>query len=155
MDSRGQISAEYLFLMLIFLIILGTVTIPLVSNSITSSMNVSVASDAKIAVSTIANEVNVVYSNGPGSKRTVNVYFPQDTTIGYNNSQLTLTLHGVSYTNGTQRSVANASVPYTNFAFMDNTTGNTDGNIVKGWHKIQITWGNGTNTPITITIYPA
>ena len=28
------------------------------------------------AVNTIADAVGIVYANGPGSKRTVNVYFP-------------------------------------------------------------------------------
>lgn len=155
MDSRGQISAEYLFLILIFLIILGSVTLPLAANSISSSMNVSVTSDAKTAVSTIANAVDVVYANGPQSQRTVNVYFPQDTTLGYSNNTLTLALNGVSYTNSTQKSIVAASVPYTNFAFVDNATGNTNGHIVKGWHRVQVTWAVGNNNPITITTYPS
>ena len=81
MDSKGQVSAEYLFLILIFLIILSTVTVPMAANSITASQQVSVTSDSETAVSTIANAVNVVYANGPSSERTVNVYIPQSTTL--------------------------------------------------------------------------
>ena len=55
MDSRGQVSAEYIFLILIFLIVLATVTVPFAGDAITSSQNVSVASDAKVALSAITN----------------------------------------------------------------------------------------------------
>ncbi len=67
MDSRGQVSAEYIFLILIFLIVLALVTVPLAGRTINATQNVSVTSDAKTALSTIANGVNVVYSNGPGA----------------------------------------------------------------------------------------
>ncbi len=71
MDNRGQISAEYLLLMVIIILILSSVTIPLASKSIDASNDVSEASDAKVAVESIANAANVVYANGPGSKRTI------------------------------------------------------------------------------------
>ena len=45
MDVKGQASAEYLLLMLVFLIILGGVTLPLVGKSIKDSMDVSHTSD--------------------------------------------------------------------------------------------------------------
>ena len=77
MDSRGQASAEYLFLILIFLIVLATVTVPFAGYAISSSQNVSITSDAQTAVSTLVNAVNVVYANGPGAKRTVSLYIPQ------------------------------------------------------------------------------
>ena len=86
MDSKGQVSAEYIFLILIFLIVLTSVTIPFAGNAISSSQNVSVTSDAQTALSSIVNAVNVVYSNGPGAKRTVNVYIPQDTNLNYNSN---------------------------------------------------------------------
>ena len=147
MDSKGQISAEYLFLILIFLIILGSVTVPLAGKSISSSMNVSVTSDAKTAVSTIANAVDVVYANGPQAIRTVNVYFPQDTTLSFNSGSLFLNLNGVSYTNGAQKATVNSSVPYNNITIVNTT-------INKGWHNIQVTWpvlGNtGNNIIITV-----
>jgi len=96
MDSRGQASAEYIFLILIFLIVLALVTVPLAGRTITSSQNVSITSDAKTALSTIVNGVNVVYSNGPGAKRTVNVYFPQDSSLFYNdNGTLNLGLQNI------------------------------------------------------------
>ncbi|MBU4548087.1 MAG: class III signal peptide-containing protein, partial [Euryarchaeota archaeon] len=67
MDKRGQLSVEYLLLVLIILIILGTVTIPLIGDSIDASMDVSMVSDAKTAVESISSAADIVYSNGPGS----------------------------------------------------------------------------------------
>ena len=144
MDSRGQISAEYLFLILIFLIVLTSVTIPFATNSIKASQNVSVTSDAQTAVSTIANAVDVVYSNGPNSQRTVNVYIPQTTNLNYNNGNLALGLNGIpvnaSSPNGPQVASANATVPFPT----NNLT------IAKGWHNFKISWGVSDST-ITIT----
>jgi len=84
MDVKGQVSVEYLLVILVVLIVLGTVTIPMIGSSVSSSSDVSKASDAKTAVDTIANAVNLVYANGPGSKRTLSVYMPVDTTLVYN-----------------------------------------------------------------------
>ncbi len=146
MDSRGQASVEYIFLILIFLIVLVTVTVPFAGNAISSSQNVSITSDAKTAVSTIANAVNVVYSNGPGAKRTVNVFIPQDTTLGYSSNALTLGLTDipVSVTNSSgDRPNVNATVPY-NVAV-------PEGTISKGWHTFVVTWNVG-ETSITVTV---
>ncbi|HOI71456.1 MAG TPA: class III signal peptide-containing protein [Methanobacterium sp.] len=148
MDSRGQVSAEYIFLILIFLIVLATVTVPFAGDAITSSQNVSVASDAKVALSAITNAVNVVYSNGPGAKRTVNVYFPQDARLAYDgtNKALTLGLQDIpvsaSDPSGDQKGNVQASVPY---------TVNVDETVTKGWHDVVITWDVGDKF-ITVTV---
>lgn len=84
MDVKGQVSVEYLLVILVVLIVLGTVTIPMIGSSVSSSSDVSKASDAKTAVDTIANAVNLVYANGPGAKRTLSVYMPVDSTLLYN-----------------------------------------------------------------------
>ncbi len=150
LDSKGQVSAEYLFLILIFLIILSTVTVPMAANSITASQQVSVTSDSETAVSTIANAVNLVYANGPSSERTVNVYIPQSTTLTYDNinNQLDLNLTGVSYTNGTQKATVNASVP-TNIPITINGNGSISNANTK-WHTFTITWPVGSTITINI-----
>lgn len=148
MDSRGQASAEYLFLILIFLIVLTTVTVPFAGNAISSSQNVSVTSDAKTALSTIANAVNVVYANGPGAKRTVNVYIPQTTTLSYSNKFLFLGLNDIpvnASNPGVSKQNVNSSVPY------DVNIVSSGGSVTKGWHNFVITWGVG-NSSITVTV---
>lgn len=142
MDSRGQVSAEYIFLILVFLIVLATVTVPFAGEAISSSQNVSVASDAKVALSTITNAVNVVYSNGPGAKRTVNVYFPQNDTLTYDDKTLTLGLQNITASAGDKKKNVKASVPY---------VVTVDGTVTKGWHDVVITWKVGDES-ITVTI---
>ena len=156
MDVKGQVSAEYLLVILVILVIFGFISIPLVQNSISSSMGISQVSDAKTAVSSIANAVNVVYANGPGAKRTVNVYVPEDASLinitatngyflGMNIVYHNGTVNG-SDTNASK--VVNQSVNYNNF--------NTPVALTKGWHNIQVYWDpsntNGYNPTISITV---
>lgn len=145
MDSRGQVSAEYIFLILIFLIVLTTVTVPFAGNAISSSQNVSVTSDAKLALSTITNAINVVYANGPGAKRTVSVYIPQDTVLSYNDKVLSLGLTDIPVSSSDPdvlKSDVNSDVPY--------DINPSSISLSKGWHSFVITWGVG-NSSITIT----
>jgi uncharacterized protein (UPF0333 family) len=139
MDDKGQISAEYLLLIVVILTILTAVTIPLMGQSIDASNDVSWTSDAKVAVESVANAVNIVYANGPGSKRTFDVYIPQ------NNMRLQTSGNEIfivtNLTDGTSKNVSAAT------GYNLNTTSI---NLNKNWHKIQVYWTIGTNT-ISIT----
>ena len=157
MDSKGQVSVEYLFLILIFLIILFTVTIPFATHAITDSQNVSVTSDAETAVSTIANSVDIVYANGPNSQRTVNVYIPQNNTnLVYDptDNLLNLSLTGVLV----NASIPNVNVPYVNATIPSNIPITITGNnpiISNGtyWHTFIISSPTSpTGSTITINI---
>ncbi len=158
MDVKGQVSVEYLLVILVILVIFGSISIPLVQNSISSSMGISQVSDAKTAVSSIANAVNVVYANGPGAKRTVSVYIPEDVSLvnfadtTTNNSFLGM---NIIYHNGTVNGTdttasknVNQSVNYNNF--------NTPLTLTKGQHNIQVSWpisDTGSVSPtISITV---
>lgn len=155
MDSRGQVSAELLFLVLIVLIILSSVTIPLVSNAVSSSMAVSQVSDAKSALGSISDAVNIVYANGPGAKRTLNVYIPQNTALSVDtpNSLLEMAVTGINYkdsNNATQTSKnVSSSIDSTNIA--PNTL-----TLNKGWRQITVYWdpttGNTNSGKIVITV---
>lgn len=139
MDDKGQISAEYLLLIVVILTILTAVTIPLMGQSIDASNDVSWTSDAKVAVETVANAVNIVYSNGPGSKRTFDIYVPKDSmSILVNGSDVSLL---TTLSDGTNKTVS-ASTGYNL-----NGTGIT---VNKGWHRIQVYWPIGSNA-ITVT----
>jgi hypothetical protein len=154
LDSKGQVSVEYLFLILIFLIILFTVTIPFASHAITDSQNVSVTSDAETAVSTIANAVDVVYANGPSSQRTVNVYIPQNNTnLIYDGTDnlLNLSLTGILV----NASIPNVNVPYVNATVPSNIPITITGNnpIISTntqWHTFTISWPVGSTITINI-----
>ncbi len=139
MDKRGQVSVEYLLVVLVLILILSVVTIPLIGKSIDSSNDVSDASDAKVATDTLANAADVVYSNGPGSKRTVSFYVPQTGTLKFANSTVSLSL---VYSNGTNSSI-NSSTQY--------NLGNNTTSVSSGWHTGSVFWTIG-NSYITVSI---
>lgn len=141
MDVKGQVSAEYLLLLVVLLIVMAGITIPLVSSSINSGMDVSKSSDSKNALQSIANAVNVVYANGPGSKRTINVYMPQNGNISVNNGA------GIIYQTlplSSQNKTLSAEVDYSTTVLNPNPVLNS------GWHQTQVTWGPGNST-ITVS----
>ncbi len=144
MDSKGQASAEYLLLILVILIVMGTVTIPLVGTSISSSTDVSKTSDAKTALTTIASAVDIVYSNGPGAKRTVNVYIPSNGTLTANNLAKVIGMN-IALSNGTTKFV-NASTLY-NVSISNSTLSG------KTWYTVTVTW-NSANSFITVNPVP-
>lgn len=140
MENKGQVSAEYLLLLVVILIIMGAVTVPMVATSVNATMDVSTSSDTKNAVQSIANAVNLVYANGPGAKRTLSIYMPQTMNFTYDGVAKTINQKlGLS----SQNKTITASVDYTvNF---------TNPNPSKGWHETQISWPtNATNAPITV-----
>ncbi len=147
MENKGQASAEYLLLLVVLLIILASVTIPLVANSVNASMDVSKSSDTKNALQSIANAVNIVYANGPGSKRTIDIYMSQNGNISVNNNQ-PRSIYQLVALSGSQPP--------------KNITANIDASIIilnpspqltAGWHKTQIEWpiNGSSNSNITVT----
>ena len=134
MDEKGQVSVEYLMLIFVAILILGTITLPLVGKAIDASNDVSRASDAKIAVETIANAADVVYANGPGAKRTVSFYIPQNGMLVCNNNMIYFT---IKFSNNTMRNIT-AITQY-------NITSNSM-QLTKGWHTATITWPINTKS---------
>jgi len=142
-DNRGQISAEYLLLFCVILIVFLFMINNFITPTIDASNDVSAVAGTKAVVNTIADAVNLVYANGPGSKRTVDVNVPQDMSLTFNTtSQLVgVTVGGLNY---------NGNSNNTKFV---NATLNYNGNInpspltlSKGSHTIQVYW-NGTASP--------
>jgi uncharacterized protein (UPF0333 family) len=164
MDSKGQASAEYLLLILVILIIMGAVTIPLIANSIGSSTATSQVSDAKTALTTIANAVDIVYSNGPGAKRTFDVYFPKSNgNVPGDNSANLVVDNGaktvgmnIVYFNGKDSSGADTyTSKYVNVTTPQSTAYNmslvvSNPPLSKGWHNIQVEWQRNVGIVITV-----
>jgi uncharacterized protein (UPF0333 family) len=142
MDVKGQASVEYLLLALVFLIIIGSVTVPLITQGINDSLDVSHSSDASAAINSIANAVGVVYSNGPGSQRTINVYFSNNNaSLTYNSVNKTILMFVPTY-GGNGSKVIDANVP---IAVTFNNVSSV--NIVnKTNYNATVTWPIGTNT---------
>ncbi|MEN4019770.1 MAG: class III signal peptide-containing protein [Methanobacterium sp.] len=131
MDDRGQISAEYLLLIVVILVILSTVTMPLVGRAIDAANDVSNVADAKNVVTTIANAVNIVYANGPGAKRSLTVRIPQNGT-GLT-SNVTHLILPTTLTNGTKQVNSSINYPVT----INPPT------LARGWHNVVVYWDVG------------
>jgi uncharacterized protein (UPF0333 family) len=144
MENKGQASAEYLLLLVVLLIILASVTIPLVANSVNASMDVSKSSDTKNALQSIANAVNIVYANGPGSKRTIDIYMPQNGNISVNNNQPRYIYQLLVLSS--QNKTINASIDSSIVIL------NPSPQLTAGWHKTQIEWpiNGSSNSNITV-----
>jgi len=138
-DNKGQLSAEYLLLIAVLLLIMATITIPLVGRSIDASNDVSWTSDANRAVDSLVNAINVVYSNGPQSKRTINFYIPKSMTFVTSGKTVSLS---VPLSNGTTHYV-NSTTNY--------QLGNNNQVLTKGWYNATITWPIGSNIVVNLT----
>ncbi|MCC7551451.1 MAG: hypothetical protein KO316_08225, partial [Methanobacterium sp.] len=121
---------------------MATVTLPMVGSSVNSTMDISRTSDTKNAVQTIANAVDLVYANGPGAKRTVNVYIP-----------LTMTLKSIDQVIGMNVTLSENQYKFVNATVNYNVTiNNPDYN--QGWHTVTIEWpltNSTTSKSITIS----
>jgi len=141
-DNRGQISAEYLLLFCVILIVFLFMINNFISPTIDASNDVSSIAGTKSVVDAIADAVNIVYSNGPGSKRTIDVNGPQDMVVTFN---ATSQLVGVSVANVSYNGIPN------NTKFV-NSTLNFNGvftpstlTLTKGAHTIQVYWNNSVS----------
>lgn len=141
MDSKGQLSVEYLFLLMIILVVFGFMITNFIAPSIDASNDISDVSGASNAVNSIANAANVVYANGPGSKRTLNVYIPQNNMKIQRGNKLIST--NVTLSDGSTKLVT-ATTGYT----LSSSAGT---NLPKGWRKVTIQWDPGT-TSVTIAV---
>ena len=73
-DNRGQVSFEYLLIFAVSLIILIVFTMPLVTQSVETALDVSDCIKIKDDMSKIALSVSSVYGEGQGSKQTITIY---------------------------------------------------------------------------------
>ena len=142
MDRRGQASAEYLLLIVVILLVMGWLLVNVYQPSIGATMDVSIASDAKNAVTNIANAANLVYANVPGAKRTLSVYIPASGTFTSNNASKVIQFNSASIANSAHSVNASTSFNMT----IENP------NVTKGWYNnIVVEWKLNTNY-ISVTI---
>jgi uncharacterized protein (UPF0333 family) len=140
-DSRGQLSVEYLLLLVVIFVVFGAMITYLIGPSIDAANDISDVSAASNAINTIANAVNVVYANGPGSKRTFKVYIPQDNFV-LNRSGTNIN-GTVNLANGSQKIVA---------AKMDYSVNYYSWTFTKGWYNFVVQWKPNTNN-ISVGLY--
>lgn len=80
-DNRGQVSLEYMLIFAILLIVLIVFTMPLVNQSMKTTLDVSDSLEIKSDLSKIDSAIKTVYGEGQGSKQTVNIYLKQSVKV--------------------------------------------------------------------------
>jgi len=81
MRQKGQISIEFMLLLLFVIIFIGAVIMPGVSIATSSAEDVARVSQARLAVEKIANSVEEIASLGGDARKTVHIFVPQDAEI--------------------------------------------------------------------------
>lgn len=81
MDKIGQIALEYLLIFFVVLIIISTVTIPFLYDSIESTNDISSSVKVKSLFTEIQKNVKIIYSLDIDSKRTISLYVPEDMVL--------------------------------------------------------------------------
>lgn len=79
-DLNGQIAIEYLFISLVSILLILTIILPLVSETIDYSSDISKCSKNKKVLSDISNSIDYVALNGPGSRRIL-IFYDCDNSI--------------------------------------------------------------------------
>ena len=76
MDSRAQVSLEYLLIFLISLSILSMFSIPLIEDTVSDVNDIKKSMDIKNTLIELSNNVNLVHASGYGSKKTISMNIP-------------------------------------------------------------------------------
>jgi len=74
MDEKGQVTIEAMLIMGMFMVLLVTVSLPIVFRTKTSARDVSLVADARYVTDQIANTANSIVH--PDEKRTMDMYIP-------------------------------------------------------------------------------
>lgn len=142
LDSGGQISAEYLLLLVVILVIFGFMISNFIGPTIDASNNVSAVSDTKIVVNDIANAVNIVYANGPESKRTVSLDIPRNMTLTFTGNMVSTNITNLKYTsNGNTSTSKVVSAPINYGGNISSLTLNSSSK----WCTVQVYWNSSSN----------
>ena len=91
-DSRGQVSLEYLLIFLISLILLITFTMPMMELSVKNTLDVSDSLNMKAQLSKIAHAVEQVYGEGQNSRHSVNVDSPASVKLNIESSYISCSM---------------------------------------------------------------
>lgn len=127
-DKKGQLSLEFILIFAISLIILTIFTIPLSEIAIGNTLEIADIANTKSDITKIANWISEVYSQGQGSKKTINIDSNRSYILKISPKSISTTL---TLENGDTKTIK-SSHNYNNI--------NTNINIEKGKNKIIINW---------------
>jgi len=143
LDNKGQLSAEYLLLFCAVMVVFLFMITNFIGPTVDASNNVTAVSNTKIVVESIADAINVVYANGPGAKRTLNVNVPNNMVLTFNTTTGMLSTN-VNLSSATVTNIKTVSAPL-------NYNGNINVTLNKGFHTVQIYWNNSATPAMQIT----
>ena len=133
-DIKGQLSLELLLISFLVILILVSITLPIANLGIDLSIDSSNLLEIKSEVSKIANEIDSVYSNGLGSKRTIVIEAPEDLNVRFSkdlNSEIGLATAQYILNNGSMKEIkVNYKYPNLNY----------DLHLIKGHNTVIIEW---------------
>jgi uncharacterized protein (UPF0333 family) len=78
---KGQTALEFMFIVLIAIVYLATVTMPLVSDAKSSLTEVTNITEANNEAQKIVNTINEVALGGTGTRKTISLFVPEKTII--------------------------------------------------------------------------
>ena len=78
---KGQAALEFIFIILIVIVYLTTVTMPLVKDAQNILADVESIGRGNNEAQKIANSINEVWTMGDGSRQTLNIFLPANTTL--------------------------------------------------------------------------
>ena len=133
-DFKGQLSLEFLLISFLVVLILVSITLPLANLGLDLGIDSSNMLEIKSEVSKITNEIDSVYSNGAGSKRTIAIEVPKDINIKFSkNPHTEIGLATVDYflSEGLVKKIE-LSYKYPDL--------NCNLYLIKGYNKVIIEW---------------
>lgn len=85
-SNNAQLSLELFLILLISIMIFVSITIPLANFGFDFAFDSSNSLEIKSELSKIANGIDMVYSNGAGSKRSISINSPSNVDIKFTNN---------------------------------------------------------------------
>ena len=92
MDSKGQVSLEYLLILTVSLLLLIVFTLPLTEMTIQNTLDVSDSMNMKSDLSKLSQAVKTVYGQGQGSRQSVNIVTKQSINLNINKNYMSCNL---------------------------------------------------------------
>lgn len=101
LGRRGQISIEFILLVMVALIYINAVIVPMLESSSVATADVKATADTKIAATKLANAVNEVAMAGGNAKKTILLFLPDGGSLECNRIEGRIDYRiSVAYLNG-------------------------------------------------------
>ena len=132
MDSKGQVSLEYLLILTISMILLLIFTLPLTELTIQSTLDVSDSMNMKSDLSKLSQAIKTVYGQGQGSKQSIDIATKQSVNLNINKNYVSCNLKLKDGSSKTVKETYNSNLKKTSIP------------LSKGTNTILVEWPVGS-----------